>query len=108
MTYRFFDMRNNQFNILKSDFIGHTKDISPEDKIIMLGDFNVSPRSKYYKNLEDSIIGLKNITKNFTILFTWRIKNLPFVTSHIDHIFVSENSFVDNVVKLNTPNSDHR
>lgn len=108
ITYSFFDMRNNQFDIIKNDFIKHKEDISLDDKIIMLWDFNVSPRSVYYKNLENSLIGLNNLTKNFKILFTWRIKFIPFLTSHIDHVFVSDNVFVENIIKVKTPNSDHR
>jgi hypothetical protein len=36
MTYRFFDMRNNQFDILVNDFNNHVEDMSDDDKIIML------------------------------------------------------------------------
>jgi len=108
MTYRFFDMRNNQFDILVNDFNNHVEDMSDDDKIIMLWDFNVSPWSIYYKKLENSFSGLKNITKNFTILFTWRVRGLALLTSHIDHIFVSDNVLIDNIVKSKTPDSDHR
>ena len=108
ITYGFFDMRNKQFDIVKNDFIKHKEDMSNDDKILMLWDFNVSPRSIYYNNLENSLIGLNNITKNFKILFTWRIKLLSLLTSHIDHVFVSDNVLVDNIIKVKTPNSDHR
>lgn len=108
ITYKFFDIRNNQFDILSDDFMDHWKNMSDDDKIIMIWDFNVSPWSAYYKILENWFGGLKNITKNFTILFTWRIRALSFLTSHIDHIFVSDNVLVDNIVKVKTPNSDHR
>lgn len=107
VTYDYFDMRNNQFDILKEDFSEHQKDITENDKVLMIWDFNVSPWSYYYKDLEDSLIWLSNLTKNFTILFTWSIKYLPFLSSHIDHIFVSDNLTFNNIEKINTPGSDH-
>jgi endonuclease/exonuclease/phosphatase (EEP) superfamily protein YafD len=108
VTYGFFEMRNNQFDILTQDFKSHMDNKIDTDKIMIIGDFNVSPWSYYYKNIEKSFVGLKNMTKNFTILFTWRLKLLSFVTSHIDHIFINENSDVSDIIRLKTPNSDHR
>jgi len=36
VTYDYFDMRNNQFDILKEDFSEHQKDITENDKILMI------------------------------------------------------------------------
>ncbi|HKL44559.1 MAG TPA: endonuclease/exonuclease/phosphatase family protein, partial [Candidatus Absconditabacterales bacterium] len=107
VTYHYFEMRNNQFDILAENFEKHNLNRSENDKILMIGDFNVSPWSYYYKDLEDNLIGLRNLTKNFTILFTWSIKYLPFLSSHIDHIFVSDNLTFNNIEKINMPGSDH-
>jgi endonuclease/exonuclease/phosphatase (EEP) superfamily protein YafD len=60
----------------------------------MLGDFNVSPWSVYYKNLEERLSGMNNLTKNFTVLFTWAVKYMPVLQTHIDHIFVNDNMVV--------------
>ncbi|HOG15665.1 MAG TPA: endonuclease/exonuclease/phosphatase family protein [Candidatus Absconditabacterales bacterium] len=106
--YKFFTMRNKQFNILMNDFEKHDLEQSQNNHVMVLGDFNVSPWSIYYKKLEAVMSGFKNMTKNFRILFTWRIKSLPFIISHIDHIFIDDDSVVSNITKLNTPGSDHR
>ena len=106
--YKFFTMRNKQFNILMNDFEKHDLEQSQNNHVMVLWDFNVSPWSIYYKKLEAVMSGFKNMTKNFRILFTWRIKSLPFIISHIDHIFIDDDSVVSNITKLNTPGSDHR
>ncbi len=107
VTYRYFEMRNNQFDVLSKDFVAHQENMTKNDKILMLWDFNVSPRSYYYKELEKSLIWLNNVTSKFTILFTWGVKYLPFLRSHIDHIFVSESVLIGNIEKIDTPGSDH-
>lgn len=108
VAYKFFIMRNKQFNILMNDFEKHDLEQSQNNHVMVLWDFNVSPWSIYYKKLEAVMSGFKNMTKNFRILFTWRIKLLPFIISHIDHIFIDDDSVVSNITKLNTPGSDHR
>ena len=107
VTYENFIMRNQQFDILSEDFQLHQKDRTENDKVLVLGDFNVSPRSKYYKQLESKLIGMKNLTKNFTILFTWWIKYMPFLQVHIDHVFVNDSVLVWDVESVDTPGSDH-
>ncbi len=107
VTYDYFDMRNKQFGILKDNFEKHKEDMTDNDKILMIWDFNVSPWSYYYEQLENSFTWLNNLTKNFTISFTWGIKYLPFLSAHIDHIFVSDNLRVNNIKKINIPGSDH-
>jgi endonuclease/exonuclease/phosphatase (EEP) superfamily protein YafD len=76
--------------------------------VLMMGDFNVSPWSIYYKNFASTMTWLDNITKNFTTLFTWNVSFLPFLQSHIDHIFVSKDIVIWDIEKVNTPGSDHR
>ncbi|HRX63711.1 MAG TPA: endonuclease/exonuclease/phosphatase family protein [Candidatus Absconditabacterales bacterium] len=107
VTYKYFEMRNKHFDTLGQDFAKHIKTRTKNDKVLMLGDFNVSPWSYYYDKLVFSLTGLEDITKRFTILFTWRIKFLPFLQSHIDHIFTSNNISFENVEKVKTPGSDH-
>lgn len=104
----YFDMRNKQFDILSDDFAKHQKNISWDAKIVMLWDFNVSPWSIYYDKLQKSLVGMQNITRNFTVLFTWRVFIMPLISSHIDHFFVSEGVKISNLSVLKTPGSDHR
>ena len=108
ITQRYFDMRNKQLGILSQDFAEHQVDRSENDKILMMWDFNVSPWSKYYKDFANMMTWLDNTTNKFSAMFTWNISFLPFVQSHIDHIFVSENVIIWNIEKVNTPWSDHR
>lgn len=108
VSYKFFKMRNKQFEILVNDFDKHDLEQSENNHIMVLWDLNASPWSFYYKKLEQAMFGFKNMTKNFTILFTWRIKSLAFITSHIDHVFIDNDSLVSNITRLKTPYSDHR
>ncbi len=107
VTYHYFQMRNDQFDILAADFAEHEQNRTDNDKVLMIWDFNVSPWSSDYEKLETNLTWLNNLTKNFTILFTWGIRYLPLFRSHIDHIFVSDNIEVTNIEKINTPGSDH-
>jgi endonuclease/exonuclease/phosphatase (EEP) superfamily protein YafD len=108
ITYSNFLMRNRQFDTIVKDYIIHKQSRNNNDKVIMLWDFNVSPWSKFYKDFKNNLSWLTNITDRFSTLFTWHVSFLPFLQSHIDHIFVSDNLKVGNVEKINTPWSDHR
>lgn len=108
ITRNSFKMRNNQFEILAQDFEKHQKDRTWDDKVLMLGDFNVSPWSIYYKKLEKKLVGMVNLTKNFTILFTWTVRYMPLLQTHIDHLFVNDSIVVENVERVDTPGSDHK
>ena len=126
----FFEKRNQQLKQIKSDFFTHHQSQRERNaKIIMLGDFNTSPRSAYYADFAESFSGtLENITKTFPILFTrnlWEMLNVhkdfsflplwirkawgyfPFFQSHIDHVFLSPNLKFKNLKKIQIPGSDH-
>ena len=126
----FFEKRNQQLKQIKSDFFTHHQSQRESNaKIIMLGDFNTSPRSAYYADFAGSFSGtLENITKTFPILFTrnlWEMLNVhkdfsflplwirkawgyfPFFQSHIDHVFLSPNLKFKNLKKIQIPGSDH-
>jgi endonuclease/exonuclease/phosphatase (EEP) superfamily protein YafD len=48
-------MRNKQLGILSQDFVEHQANRSSNDKVLMMGDFNVSPWSIYYKNFASTM-----------------------------------------------------
>ena len=96
----------------------------------MIGDFNISPWSNYYKDFARSLSGeLQNSTRNFPFLFTWSLSEMlkvhhdfeflplwlrigagkfPLLRSHIDHLFISPNVKIQNLKSIQIPGSDHR
>ena len=106
VSLKHFRMRNNQIQELIWDFAGKT--YWENDRILVIGDFNLSPWSYYYLSLEDWLNNMKNLTKNFSRLFTWSYRNLWIIYSHIDHVFIDWNSNVDDVIQVETPWSDHK
>ena len=106
VSLKHFRMRNNQIQELIWDFAGKT--YWKNDKILIIWDFNLSPRSYYYTNLENGLIWMKNMTKNFARLFTWSFHWFWILSSHIDQIFINENASVDDVIQVKTPWSDHK
>lgn len=106
----FFHMRNTQINTFFKDFDLH-KQLHRErnDKIVVIGDFNTSPWSYFYRNFAQWFAGeFVNITRYFPILFTWRNLSLPIFWSHIDHIFVNKLVIINNIKLLDIPGSDHK
>ena len=106
VSLKYFRMRNNQIQELIWDFIG--KSYWENDRVLVIWDFNLSPWSYYYLNLENWLNYMRNVTKNFSHLFTWSYRNLWIIYSHIDHIFIDWNSNVDDVIQVETPWSDHK
>jgi len=106
-SYENFKMRNEQLLKLSSDFDLHEKNREIWHNVIMIWDFNISPRSEYYKNFY-SDLDLQNYTQNAWWLFTRKFKYFPIFWSHIDHIFI--NSWVEiwNLKTINILWSDHR
>lgn len=127
----FFERRNQQLQQLKSDFLSlHQSSREKNAKIIMVGDFNVSPRSIYYKTFAKDLNGeLKNATRGFPLLFTWSlsemlkvhqdfnflpqrmrttVSKLPILWSHIDQLFISPSIKIQNLKSIQIPGSDHR
>ena len=127
----FFERRNEQLQQLRSEFLTlHPASREKNAKIIMIGDFNISPWSNYYKDFARSLSGeLQNSTRNFPFLFTWSLSEmlnvhhdfeflplwlrtvtgkLPLLRSHIDHLFISPNVNIQNLKSIQIPGSDHR
>ena len=108
----FFEMRNRQLNDLSNlmnEYYKETKD----QKIILLGDFNVTPRSTYYKSFDNDMtnLWLYDISNhmiqtkyNTMVRYTRCHEDIPIACSHIDHIW--SNTSI-NLEKINIPWSDH-
>ncbi len=126
----FFHKRNRQLQQLKNEFLTLHSPQRPQDaKIIMLWDFNVSPRSVYYQQFASGLSGkMENLTRSFSLLFTWSLSEmlavhqdfdflpdwlqksfakLPFLRSHIDHLFVSPSVKVHALRRIHFEGSDH-
>ncbi len=103
-----YKMRNNQLHQLLDDFSIHQQNRNGNDRVMIIWDFNLSPRSYYYKNLEKNLLWVNDLTKRFTVLTTRSYKKSQIIASHIDHVFVDNNSKIDDLHVMNTNGSDHR
>jgi endonuclease/exonuclease/phosphatase (EEP) superfamily protein YafD len=92
------------------NYLKHT-----QETVILLGDFNLTPWSPYYRQLV-SKTGLHNTRLGFGILPTWirqatHVKYpawlIPLVNIPIDHIFVSQDIKVARTYIGKNGNSDH-
>jgi endonuclease/exonuclease/phosphatase (EEP) superfamily protein YafD len=109
-SYNHYLMRNQQLQILSDDFNLHKDDHRDNnDNVLIVGDFNVSPRSIVYKNFENWLwTGFVNITRKKPVLFTWYLYPIPIFWSHIDHIWTNisvENLYMESFDLIW---SDHR
>lgn len=122
----YFKLRNKQLTEVKQEIASKHQNL--KDNIIILGDFNTTPRSAYYKAFEKQFEGnLINITNNKPIK-TWdfwemvKINDKKFwmlpklrrnllsylpVYCHIDQIFISKNVQIWEVKKIHIDGSDH-
>lgn len=99
-----FDMRNAQIGKLLSDLIKHHTNWSP---LMIIGDFNLSPRSYYYKQFTKHLNILNALSyqsPNYTrsLLQQWIFR------SHIDQLFVSPEIKISKINIENLTWSDHR
>ena len=98
-----FEMRNNQLEQLWTDF-RQSKSSKP---IIVIWDFNLSPRSYYYKKLIKNR-NLKNALSFQDPNYTRSLLQQWIFRSHIDQLFISENIKITPVTIENLSWSDHR
>jgi len=66
-----FSIRNNQLDTIVEEYAMHAEDRDPEAPILMVGDFNLTPRSPYYKKFQENLPELWNATRSYTFLSTW-------------------------------------
>lgn len=108
VSLKHFEMRNHQLAQLVDDFSEHKLNRNKDDRVMIIWDFNLSPWSYFYEILQNSLSGMNDLTKRFTILNTWSYKKSQIIASHIDHVFVDNDSKIDNLQVVNTNGSDHR
>lgn len=92
---QFFVMRHTQLKLLTELLTEYYSDTN--QSLVLLGDFNISPWSPLYMTqLHEplSALGMQNLTTDlsqtrYTFLFpyTWCHLQLPFICSHIDHLW---------------------
>lgn len=109
-TYNHYLMRNEQLKVFVDNFILHqNKHRNNHDNVMIIGDFNISPWSIFYKNFQDWLwSGFINLSKKSPILFSRYLYGLPIFWSHIDHAWINfdvKKSYLKSV-KINW--SDHR
>lgn len=113
-----FHKRNYQLEFLAHNFLEDDKWAPSDEKVVMIWDFNVSPRSLYYEKFAQEINGkLINATQNFPILFTRDLSKLldisgqlklpRFLFSHIDQVFISPNTKLEKIETIQLQGSDH-
>ncbi|MEI6426410.1 MAG: endonuclease/exonuclease/phosphatase family protein [Candidatus Absconditabacteria bacterium] len=106
----YFDLRNEQISRFFHDFNLH-KEIhrSQNDKVVVLGDFNTTPWSVYYREFAQGFSGdFINVTRDFPGLFTWRLLSLPFIWAQIDHVFINTLIEISDFEMIDVPGSDHK
>ena len=104
VSYKNFEMRNNQIGKLLSDFIKEHKNWTPT---MIIWDFNLSPRSHYYKQFtkhRDMLNALSFQFPNYTrsLFQQWIFR------SHIDQLFISPEIKISQIKIENLTWSDHR
>ncbi|MDR0282605.1 MAG: endonuclease/exonuclease/phosphatase family protein [Candidatus Peribacteria bacterium] len=103
-----FNMRNEQLKKLSEEFLIQAKDRPEDAPVVMVGDFNISPWSAFYKPFEEGLEGkLRNAFKDYTHRFTWSLWAQEILTAHIDHIFVSDDVRIGDFFVEDLPGSDH-
>ncbi len=94
---------------LTQDFFIQKEDRKSDDNVIMVGDFNVSPRSVYYKDFAKTFSPMmENAFLNTSSAFTRCMKDHPTICSHIDHLFLSRTLDLKKLEVKKVPGSDHR
>lgn len=96
-----FVLRNNELGM-----IGNYVNRTTHNKSIFMGDLNISPWSPTYKQiLEVKGAEIKNAAKGQGLFFTWGW--VPFIRTHIDHIFVPDSAAVVSFQEESIRGSDH-
>lgn len=107
-SYGHFLMRNEQLQTFIHDFQKHEYERT-HDAIVIVGDFNITPRSSYYPLLDTTFSGkLINATKRIPFLFTRSLKEFPLFHAHIDHLWATPSLIIPHLEVLPVPWSDHK
>ena len=99
-----FEMRNNQIGRLLSDFLKNHTDWTPT---IIIWDFNLSPRSYYYKQFTKHL-NMLNALSFQSPSYTRSLLQQWIFRSHIDQLFISPEIKISEIKIENLTWSDHR
>lgn len=106
--YTHFLMRNIQLQTLWNDIKEQEKH-RKSNNIIIIWDFNISPRSYYYNNFDKNFLSwFYNETKKIPFLFTRTFKQLPIFKSQIDQLRSTKTVNIENLRDIEIQGSDHK
>lgn len=104
-----FHMRNQQLKRLNQEIAMHQTQRASGEQVMMVGDFNISPWSSYYKTFAHTLSPfMQNAFLKRASAFTRCLKEEPWICSHIDHLFLSEKLQLESLKVKKVPGSDHR
>lgn len=87
VSYFDFQKRNQQLITIKKDFYSqHEESREKDSKIVMIGDFNVSPWSIFYKRFSITFPMLENITRSQSIFFSWSLSEMLKIHNDFDFL----------------------
>lgn len=104
VSYKNFEMRNDQIGKLLSDFLKHHTSWTPA---MIIWDFNLSPWSYYYKQFTKHI-NMLNALSLQSPNYTRSLHKQWIFRSHIDQLFISPEIKVSQINIENLTGSDHR
>ena len=110
VSYQSFINRNRQLRTLTSNIQRDQQQFwTPDDHIIMIGDFNLTPWSSYYQPFNQIISNTLTQTLPISSIFytSWRFEYLPVAKAFIDHVWLSESIDFVHHEKVIIPGSDH-
>ena len=104
VSFENFKMRNSQLSMVSTDF---KKVYTKWQPTIIVGDFNLSPWSYYYKDLTKDW-NMLNALSFQTPSYTWSLNRHRIIRSHIDQLFISPDIKISPIRIENLTWSDHR
>ena len=100
----FFDSRNQQLGFLGNELINEI-----QDPAIVMGDFNVSPWSPRFIQMDDKLSDSDfSRIRNNSFAFSWQYQGFPRLKSHIDHTYLTSELTKDSYELKDFPGSDHK
>ena len=100
-------MRNDQLATFDKDFALHAQQRSLQSPVVVVGDFNTTPWSAYYGDIDQVFSGsLVDFSRYLPFVRTWRLFQFPLVQAHIDHIRATSGT-VQSLTALPVLGSDH-
>lgn len=102
-----FRNRNQQLNLLAKEFQTQKQQRPQKSKVMMIWDFNITPRSYYYQEFSKKI-ELKNYLAKAPFEYTWSIQPFSFIWVLIDHFFISDTIKIEKIKTTQIQGSDHK